>query len=470
MPWTKNKTCSKECSTISLVENQKKTNMERYGVENCAKLNINVEKSKRTCLERYGVERPLQNTDVLDKLKQTNIDRYGVEYAAQNKQIQAKNIMTNVDRYGVEYPYQCDVILNKARSSINQNKIEYVFSKTGYVLSVDQLNKLYLDHRRDYSAEYLTELVGYVVDGTRPNFDLIKEEYLDTRYYTVAKHYGYEFDIIGISQPEIDLGDWLVSECGVSIERNTKDVIQPYELDIYIPDHNLAIEFNGSYWHSEKYKDKRYHQTKTKMCNDNGITLIHIYEYLYSTKSLVYKNIIKSKLGMNTKLYARKCDIRKLSVEDERQFLESYHLQGYSSSSVCYGLYYNNDLVSLCSFGKSRFNTEYAYELIRNCTAPNITVVGGLTKLICRFKTEFKQSEILCYSDASISYNKGVELSQPNYVWWKNNMYYKRYQTMKHKLPKLLGDSFDPTLSEADNMLSNGFVRVYDSGNYKTII
>ncbi len=173
---------------------------------------------------------------------------------------------------------------------------------------------------------------------------------------------------------------------------------------------------------------------------------------------------------LNTKIYARKCVIKEVPTNIEREFLNTYHLQGYTASKYSYGLYYGDELVSLCTFGKSRFNKNYEYELIRNCTKENISVIGGLSKFIKHFKNITQDKPIICYSDASISYNKGGELSKPNYIWFSNKKVLKRYNTMKHKLPDLLGDAFDDSLSESENMKKCGYHRVYDSGNYITII
>ena len=257
---------------------------------------------------------------------------------------------------------------------------------------------------------------------------------------------------------------------GIEYKLNCRKIISPFELDIYIPEHNLAIEFNGWYWHSDIYKDKYYHQNKTKICNEKDITLIHIHEYNYINSKEIYKSIIKSKLGLNERIYARKCILKEVSKSAEKDFLNKYHLQGFVGSSKCYGLYYKDELLTLCSFGKSRFNKKYEYELLRNCTKAGITVVGGLSKIIKHYKKEISNKEIICYSDASISYNKNSELTSPNYVWTKNNIILKRYNTMKHKLKKLLGDNFDNNLSESENMIKNSFYRVYDSGNYITIL
>lgn len=123
------------------------------------------------------------------------------------------------------------------------------------------------------------------------------------------------------------------------------------------------------------------------------------------------------------------------------------------------------------SFGKPRFDKAYTYELIRYCTISGVTVVGGMSKMLNYFKSKFGVSDILCYSDASIAYNKSDVMTSPNYIWWHCNtgLYFTRYQTMKHLLPKLL-DKFDNNLTEFENMVNNKYLCIYDAGNYKTIL
>ena len=69
----------------------------------------------------------------------------------------------------------------------------------------------------------------------------------------------------GISKEEKELNNWLNS-LGIITETNNKNILNGLELDIYIPSHNLAIEYNGLYWHSEEFIDKNYHINKTELC------------------------------------------------------------------------------------------------------------------------------------------------------------------------------------------------------------
>ncbi|ANH51401.1 hypothetical protein PC14_00108 [Campylobacter phage PC14] len=252
---------------------------------------------------------------------------------------------------------------------------------------------------------------------------------------------------------------------------NDYSILGDKELDFYLPDHNLAIECNGDYWHSESNgKDKNYHLDKTERCKEKGIQLLHIFESSWIEKKEIWKSIINNKLGKYKKIMARKCILREVSKKEEKEFLESNHLQGFTGSTVCYGLCYQDELVCLMSFGKPRFTDKYDWELIRLCTKKNTNVIGGASKLLSYFHKHNKGSLISysdrLYSDGSIYLKLGFTFSHyssPGYYYFKNNKTYSRQQFMKHKLKDKL-EKFDPNLTESENMKLNGFYRVWDCG------
>jgi G:T-mismatch repair DNA endonuclease (very short patch repair protein) len=65
---------------------------------------------------------------------------------------------------------------------------------------------------------------------------------------------------------EREVYEFILSLYNKEIIRNDRTVLNGKELDIYLPDYNLAIEFNGLYWHSEDYVGKNYHLNKTIEC------------------------------------------------------------------------------------------------------------------------------------------------------------------------------------------------------------
>lgn len=272
-----------------------------------------------------------------------------------------------------------------------------------------------------------------------------------------------------------------LDKSGFVYARNNRSVINPQELDFYFPNQQLAIEVNGNWSHSVnslgKYAPvtKDYHISKTRKCLDAGIRLIHLFEYEMSNTQYWHKlqKFLNDLLSNRSVIYARNCRIEIVDRRAEQQFLEEFHLQGYVPSSVCYGLYADNQLMSIMSFSKPRFNSNYEFELLRLCTRFGVTIVGGAEKMFSHFVRSYNPDSAVSYCDLSKFtgnvYNRLgmnlVRVSPPNYKWAKFQQVYSRYQCQKHKLSKLLGDAFDPNLSESDNMIEAGFVKIYDCGN-----
>jgi hypothetical protein len=164
--------------------------------------------------------------------------------------------------------------------------------------------------------------------------------------------------------------------------------------------------------------------------------------------------------------------LKQVNKSEERQFLENNHLQGYVCSQVAFGLYYEGELVNLMSFGKNRFSSDVEWELLRFVSKQNTNVIGGASKLLKHFMTLYSGG-IVSYSDRRYSTGDMYKtlgfqfshFSQPNYFYFKNFLTLEsRQKYIKHKLPNLL-ESFNPNLTEWENMVNNGYNRIWDCGN-----
>lgn len=137
-----------------------------------------------------------------------------------------------------------------------------------------------------------------------------------------------------VSNIENDVADFVSSVCSNKIIRNTTYPIFK-ELDIFIPDKNVALEVNGTYWHSSIFKNKNYHVDKSRRCEEKNIRLIHIWEYEWNNKRQrpILENIIKNAIGVNDKkIYARKCKIKIVNRTAElREFFDTNNIQGFRS-------------------------------------------------------------------------------------------------------------------------------------------
>lgn len=264
--------------------------------------------------------------------------------------------------------------------------------------------------------------------------------------------------------------------------KNDRSILDGEELDLYYPDKKVAIEFNGNYWHSSLYKDKEYHRKKTITCLENGIRLIHIFEYewLDCETRIKIESIIKNALNIDVKtIYGRETKVCEISRGEAEIFINNNHIQGYTNSSINIGLMYENRIVGVMTFGSPRFNNDCEYELIRLAFEKGFRVVGGAKKLFKYFIKKYKPANIVSYCDiAKFSGHVYKELefefigyTEPSYVWF--NMYngniLSRYKTMKKTLIKDFDLDENIELTEEDIMSNMGFLKIYNCGNAKYI-
>ena len=303
----------------------------------------------------------------------------------------------------------------------------------------------------------------------------IHGEFEQTPNNHLAKH-GCPKCVNNISSYQQELCDFIKNELNYQIETCNTSIIKPFELDIFIPEVDVAIEFNGLYWHNEKHVSSDYHINKTNLCKEKGIRLIHIFE----DEWLYRQDIVKSRLKaicnkqQNT-IYARNCIIKEVSFNDSKEFLNKNHIQGHCVSSHRYGLYYDNELVSLMTFGRKRINLgsikDENYELLRFCNKLNTSVVGGASKLLKHFiKTNNITSNIISYcdlrwSDGNLYEKLGfnfIHISKPNYFYIIKNKRENRFKFRKDILVKKYNCPIDMT--EHEFMLLNKYYRIYDCG------
>ena len=274
----------------------------------------------------------------------------------------------------------------------------------------------------------------------------------------------------------------------VYYETNNRSAIKPYELDIYFPNLKFAIECDPTYTHNsslmchdEPPKPSTYHKLKTDMCKDKNIELFHIFGYDWSNHPDIVSSMIKNRLGIvTTKIPARKCEIVDIDYKECKQFLDSNHLQGNVPSKVRLGLKYNDELVSVMTFGPTRSTIgkkdDVSWELLRFCNKLDTCVVGGASKLFKHFVNKYEPIRIVSFSDVAHTSGKlypilgfnYLRTSDPGYVWvdTKTDRAYHRMNAQKRNIQKFLHDeNIDLSKSESQIMIEHGFVKVFDSGN-----
>lgn len=479
--------CSFECASKSSKAREKArlTNLKRYGVEHAVQNSAIKEKMKQTNLKKYGSTSPFGNKTVKEKIKSTNlerygdanpfsfggkrftdlmVERYGVEHAAQSEEVLQRMKNTNMDRYGVD---------NVSKVQSIKDKISRQWRSPYWTTLVDALKNKHITVNSTKEEYLVDETLHLKCD--RCNHEWIRngkeEKYGNRPQYIVCPNCASK----QYSIKEKEVLEFVKSLTNEHIVENDRTVLGGKELDILIPTLNLAIEFNGTYFHSTNtFKDisNTYHAEKTNKCREKGIRLIHIFEYEWDSCKEKIQNLIKSAIGVyDAVLYARMCLVKPISASEYCEFLQKYHLQSSVNSPIRFGLFYGNELVSVIGFGQSRFESD-TVELHRYCVKSGYRIIGGFSKLIAHSNIK----DFVTYVDMAHFDGNGYKtlgfieesITPPNYVYVRDGDVVSRYRTQKHKLKDFLGEeNFDANLSEIENMTNNRWLQIYDSGQMK---
>lgn len=274
------------------------------------------------------------------------------------------------------------------------------------------------------------------------------------------------------SGPEEEIKDLLESS-GLDVVTSTRTIIKPYELDIFIPALNTAIEFNGIYYHSEKFLDRNYHKMKHDLCKERGIRLIQIWEDDWRDRRPIVEKFLKHKLGLtqDEKVFARKTTVKDVSTQETRSFLEENHIQGYTNGSLKIGLYHNEELVAVTVFSKSGGTLR----LERYATSKH--VIGGQSKILKWVDRNIEYEEMVTFADLTISDGNLYEttgwvvdkLLKPDYRYLYQN---KLHHKFGFRIKRFRDDpnlKFQEGLTEHELAQLNGLLRVYDAGKIRYV-
>jgi hypothetical protein len=491
-------------SLPAVIDSRKSTLLEKHGVDHYWKTQEGQIKRKKTMVENHGVDNPSLSEELQHKKIQTSLTNYGTHHPMQSPEVKKRSVDTFKKNLGVENPSQLSSVREKARStSLLKYGVEYAMQHPTF--QQKQINTV----REKYNVDHVmhSEQVKTKCSETKKvNFYRMLADRTDNRVTPLFS----ELEYVGVagshrlqcnecmgefvdnldngtiprcttcypytkSQFENEVYEFLAQEGNIPIIRNSRSIISPKELDIFIPSLSLAVECNGVYYHSEMAggKDSKYHLWKLQQCQKQDIRLIQIYDQEWANKQPIVKSRLLQFLNKNSKIGARKCKIVKLDNLTKDKFLNSNHIQGTCVSSSNLGLTFNEELVAVMTFTKSRYNKKYKFELARYCSLINTSVVGGASKLLKAFEEEHNYPSLISYCD--LRYGTGnmyrqlgfdfINQSSPNYWYWNsaNKQLQSRVKYQKHKLTNF--NNYDDKLTEWAIMKDAGFDRIWDCGS-----
>lgn len=393
-------------------------------------------------------------------MKKTNMTKYGTLSVMNVLEIKDKRKNTIKKKYGVDEIFQLESTKKSKDIKVKERKIEYLNDAIG----INKYNILDEKNIEYFCDKCQKTTISHIQSVYNKRYDLC--------LYCNPKNSN-------TSSYENIIADWL-KELGIKYVQNDKKVLDGLEIDLFLPDYNLGIEFNGIYWHSSKFKNSNYHKNKFDIAKSKNVNLIQIWEDMWHKKEDVIKSIIQSKLNINTKnIYARKTIVKEISIKEAKEFCETNHLHGYVNSTIKIGLFYEDKLVSVMTFGKRSIgkNKNLATEILRYCTLLDYRITGGASKLLkfyLRRNPNTQEVVSFSYNDLGINstYKKlnfeEISVSY-GYFYFKDGYRQHRYNFQKRKLVDKYGeDSKD--LTEFQIMEKLDYLRCYDSGSTKWLL
>lgn len=493
------KTCSKECtnklreqtnlkkygttnvsSSNKVKQKRKQTNLDRYGVEYIGQSEEKRERRKETCLRKYGVDNPSKVQYVKEKAKETSLERYGIEHYSKLRNVRDSkstvmkemwNDRDFVDKYKktVNQLYGTDnlfaskhVIEKRKQNNIEKYGVDNNFKRPEIK---EQIKRSLQSHYGVDNPMKSTYIVNKVVETNLERygvpFHCMTDVCRNSQGNTISKINERFAKLLDIHEFEFSIGRF-------SYDLKKDDTLIEVN-PTYTHNSTLAPYFKG---HEGKPLTRDYHINKTKFALDNGYRCIQIFDWDDVDK---IKYLIKDK----ETLYARNLTLKEVSKDECDNFLNNNHLQNTcKGQDIRLGLYKDDKLVQLMTFGTPRYNKKFQYELLRLCTDKDYKVVGGSNKLFKYFIDSYNPLSIISYCDnGKFSGDVYKSLNFTLKTFGTPSCHWFNLKTGRHITDNLLrargfsqlhGDNNYKIASKGDSnkelMIKNGYVEVYDCG------
>lgn len=382
------------------------------------------------------------------RARQTKLEKYGTLFPGRDK--------TCLERYGGPSAFSDPLIHAKATATRCSRSSEIKESWT------------------QKRSQTMLERYGVVSPLQSP-------EIQDKQKQTCLEKYGVPYNcmrkearVAGNNSKPNQQFEFELAARGISYQREVS--LESYTFDFQVG--NKLVEVDPYPTHNSTWgvfggagKSLLYHQVKTQIATSHGFRCIHIFDWDEPSK------ILDCLVDPVHLVGARKARVQEVGAKEEKSFLEDYHLQGAVKSTVALGLYVENQLVQLMTFGKPRYNKRYQWELLRLCTKPGWAVSGGAERLFKAFQQKYSPVSILSYCDLS-KFDGGVYLRlgfksgkypRPSRHWYnpKTKQHITDNLLRARGFDQLLGKQYGcygKGTSNEELMRQHKFVEIYDCG------
>lgn len=481
--------CSIKClsSDPNIKKIKQESSLKKFGTKTPAESIHIKEKIIQTNLRKWGSNSPIHNEEVKERAKKKLLENWGVDNPSKSKEILEKRVesfkksnfrnnfrKTSLQKYGVEHPWMS--------KNIHAKTLDFFYSSYKERIESKICNEKY--KFISFEKKFTTSLKFYCY-SCQKEFNILPYQF----YYRINRNLNICTNCYPISEnsslSQIEVFKFISQNYEGPTYINVKNIISPYEIDIFLPELDLGFEFNGVWWHSENFKEKNYHLKKIESSDSKNIDLITIWEDDWLLKREICESFILNKIKKTShKIFARNCEVREVDYNTSKNFLDKNHLQGDCKSSVRIGLFHNGELVSLMTFSKLRLPLQKSeinrskqgyFELTRFCNMVNTSVVGGASKLLKYAINMINPTQIETYSDNLISNGNLYEklgfnyehTSKPGFWYVIDGIRHHRFNWRKQKLIKM---GFDPSKTEEEIMSELGYFKIFNAGNRKWIL
>lgn len=422
------------------VKRIKQTKLEKYGDENYH----NIEQAKQTMQEKYGVQIGYQTEKSVQNRIKSSMEKYGVDNPFKSSEVHKLARQKMKEKYGVEYGYKSKIIRNKINESIKEKYgVDNIMHSSKYQRKVKQT----MFDKYKVTSGFLTP--NAIKSHKQGTISKINKKCVEELKQITNKQIKLEKPIFKYIY-DIQLGENILIDINPTISHNVY-ISYPYLLKV-VKD-NIPVS-------------KEYHLDRLKIAVENGYDLISVFDWDDWNK-------IKYLLQDKKPLYARKLEVKEVDKKECNEFLNNYHLQNTcNGQEIRLGLYKDNELIEIMTFGKPRYNKNYEWELLRLCTKPEYKVVGGAEKLFKHFIELVNPQSVISYCDNSkfsgevytrLGFTQKGKPS-PSLHWSKGSEHITDNLLRQRGFDQLFNTNYGKGTSNEELMIEHGWLPIYDCG------